>query len=94
MPLWFENDSHQGLTVAGSIGVAQSGISRAHRLTPPVFGLVARRAEPLRPRLPSAAEAIPAGTIAGAFATAKEYLVRPSSHDVATIEFPLTPPFR
>ena len=28
MPLWFEEDSHQGQTVAGSIGVAQSGIGR------------------------------------------------------------------
>ena len=41
MPLWFEEDSHQGQTVAGSIGVAQSRIVRAQRLTPPVFGLVA-----------------------------------------------------
>ena len=41
MPLWFEKDSHQGLIVAGSIGVAQSRIGRARRLTPSVFGLVA-----------------------------------------------------
>ena len=41
MPLWFEKDPDQGLTAAGSIGVAQSRIGRAQRLTPPVFGLVA-----------------------------------------------------
>ena len=52
MPLWFEKDSHQGLTVAGSIGVAQSRISRAQRLTPLVFGLVAGRAERLWPPVP------------------------------------------
>ena len=84
MPLAFEKDSLQGLPVAGSIGVAQSRIGRAQRLTPPVFGLVARRAEPLRPRVPSAAEVIPAGSVAGAFVPAREYLLRPSSHDVAT----------
>ena len=32
-------------------------------------------AEPLRPRVPSAAEVIPAGSVAGAFASAKEYFL-------------------
>ena len=41
MPFWFEKDSDQGLTAAGSIGVAQGRIGRAQRVTPPIFGLVA-----------------------------------------------------
>ena len=54
MPLWFKEYSHQRQNVAVSFGVVQRLIRGAERLTPLVVSLVARCAEPLRPRVPSA----------------------------------------